>query len=272
MRCPNCNKFTALEFQEPELESFDGKAELDSASGDLKVTASMRVRIARNTECCSDEAKTADLEADADVVIDRAEIEEFVEQNDEGEWQWRDGVEAKVDNDEPEQVEEGGGRYAKSFFGASVHWSVVVGEKVVHEDDLVDKVAASAMDESMSEDAFDPNTSEENALIAEIKQCSTVEHVLRLAGLRGDHVLLPPHPTKGRHGSHCARFGYCPVADEIDAALMRIELHGISTMTALQLLDYIVNGDGAAVLFEGHDGWPEYVAIVNRFTQLKEQP
>ena len=65
------------------------------------------------------------------------------------------GHELTVEADDPEQVEEGGGRYAKSYFGASVSYRIHCkcrrkgGEdgEPIHEGVLEDKVAASEMDE-----------------------------------------------------------------------------------------------------------------------------
>jgi hypothetical protein len=146
MRCPNCNKYSALEFQDPELESFEADFDLDEDSGDLEVSVKFSARIVRNTECCGDEAKEASLEAEESFVLSQTEISDHVVKGPDGKWGWRDD-EAEAENDDPEQVEEGGDRYAKSYFGASVHYTIRVGECTIHEGTLTDKVAASAMDE-----------------------------------------------------------------------------------------------------------------------------
>lgn len=145
-RCQNCNKFSALEFQEPELESFDVALELDPESGDLEVVATASVRLVRTSECCGDEMKTADLELEEQLVISRVEIADHLDEVD-GVWSWKAGHEATSDNDDPEQLEEGGGRYAKSYFGAQVSYRVTCNGKNVHEGCMADKVAASSMDE-----------------------------------------------------------------------------------------------------------------------------
>lgn len=146
MRCQNCNKFTALEMQEPDLENFDCELELDPASGDLEISAKFDARIVRTSECCGEEMKEASLEAEESIVIERAELGDAVKFVG-GQWVWAEGCDAKADNDDPESIEEGGGRYAKSYFGASVHYTVTCGDKVVHESTLSDKCAASGMDE-----------------------------------------------------------------------------------------------------------------------------
>lgn len=145
-RCQNCNKFSALNFDEPELGDFTADLDLDPDSGDLAVHVHADIRLVRTSECCGDEMKTADLELEEDVVIARAEIEDHLDESD-GKWSWKADHEAEADNDDPEQVEEGGGRYAKSYFGASVAYRITCNGKTVHEGSITDKVAASAMDE-----------------------------------------------------------------------------------------------------------------------------
>ncbi len=151
-RCENCNKFTALEFQEPEEASFEVDGlETITEDGTVAATATATVRISRNSECCDDTMKEATLEMSEEFVIDHNKLEEHLAEKEGGGWTWKTGCELIATNEAPEQVEEGGGRYAKSYFGASVDYSVTCecgkGD-VLHESTLEDKVAASDMDDA----------------------------------------------------------------------------------------------------------------------------
>lgn len=151
-RCENCNKFTALEFQEPEEESFEVEG-LDQISedGTVAATAAATVHLSRNSECCGDTMKEATLEMSEEFVIDHDKLEEHLVKKEGGGWAWKEGCELTAKNEDPEQVEEGGGRYAKSYFGASMAYSVTCecgkGNEL-HESILEDKVAASEMDDA----------------------------------------------------------------------------------------------------------------------------
>lgn len=133
-KCPSCGKMCSLNFEDPELE--DGPA-IDG----LTVTAT--VRIARTSECCGDEVKEATFELETDV--DAEVIEPHLGEDGDP----RDGHDLSVEEDGVDQVEEGGGRYQKSYFGASLSFKVrcsCQGEPVF-EGTVSDKVAASGMDE-----------------------------------------------------------------------------------------------------------------------------
>ncbi len=150
-RCENCNKFTALEFQEPEEESFEVEGlEVITKDGAVSATASATVRISRNSECCGDTMKEATFEMSEEFVINHDKLEEHLVEKEGGGWAWKEGCALIANNEDPEQVEEGGGRYAKSYFGASVDYSVTCecgkGDEL-HEGTIEDKVAASEMDD-----------------------------------------------------------------------------------------------------------------------------
>lgn len=123
-RCNDCGKFVSLEMSDPEVE-----IELDGT------TIRAQMRIARTCADCGTEMKTADLTAEVEVP----------------ELQAHEGVEhsLEVENNDPKAIEEGGSRYAKSYFGASVDYTVRCScqEAPVAEGTLSDKIAASAMDE-----------------------------------------------------------------------------------------------------------------------------
>ncbi len=143
-KCPSCNKFSALEFQEPEEESFEVE-NLEHISEDGTVTATMHatVRIERNSECCGETMKEASLEMSEEFTIEHDKLEEHLVA--------KEGCELTAAADDPEQVEEGGGRYTKSYFGASITYRVTCecgnGDEL-HEGTLEEKIAASSMDET----------------------------------------------------------------------------------------------------------------------------
>jgi hypothetical protein len=125
----------ALEMQEPEL---DNDLEVDE---DGNVTG--QIRIVRNSECCGDEMKEANFEIDwSPDAEDALKLEEH-----KGE-----GHSLSVDQGDPEGTEEGGGRYAKSFFGAQIDFSIRCecqpeGAEPLVEYTWSDKIAASEMDD-----------------------------------------------------------------------------------------------------------------------------
>ena len=111
-KCPTCNKFASLNFEDPELDA-----------------------------CCGDEMKTAELSMEFQVP------EEDIKDH-QGE-----GHELELHVGDCTQLEEGGGRYAKSYFGAEVTFDVRCScqkdtDAALYEGALSDKVAASEMDEA----------------------------------------------------------------------------------------------------------------------------
>lgn len=132
MRCPSCNKFPALNFEDPEV---DNGPDID-ADGNVTVS----IRIYRTSECCGEEMKEAILEMEEEIPREILEAHQG------------DDHELEVEETGVEQIEEGGGRYAKSYFGASLHYAVTCscqkeGESPIYEGILSDKVQASGMDE-----------------------------------------------------------------------------------------------------------------------------
>lgn len=137
-RCQNCNKFTALEMQEPEAE--------DPEISEGVVTCN--VRIVRTSECCGDEMKEATLEMEADI---NEHLEDHLKK--------KGDHELEIEQDGVDTIEEGGGRYAKSYFGAVLNFSIWCScqndkdgkrkknAKPVYSGSIDDKVAASHMDE-----------------------------------------------------------------------------------------------------------------------------
>lgn len=140
MRCPGCNKFASLSFEEPTVESLE-------VSEDGIVTCT--VSLSRTSECCGEEMKTAELELEEDL---GAVLEEHCDKGEERE-DGEDEHELDVEEDNVDQIEEGGGRYQKSYFGARVSFSVTCScqpkdSSPLHSGSFEDKVAASEMEEA----------------------------------------------------------------------------------------------------------------------------
>lgn len=127
-RCGSCNKFVSLETGDPEVESL----EVDEDG-----TVSARVRIARTCAECGDEMKEVELDMEAEVKPPSEE--------DAGD----DGHELEVEETGVVAIEEGGGRYKKSYFGAEVSFVVKCGCGCEYEEagSVSDKVAASEMED-----------------------------------------------------------------------------------------------------------------------------
>jgi len=153
MRCPQCEKFTSLEMGDPELESINLDADLgDGKLGSAAVTAT--VRIVRTCGECGDELKEATLELEGESgeidVSDHASVKKQPDGTEQP--AWNPGCELQVEEEDVSPIEEGGGRYKKSYFGATVSYKITCAcqkDKAapIHEGELSDKVAASAMEE-----------------------------------------------------------------------------------------------------------------------------
>jgi hypothetical protein len=146
-RCPDCSKMVSLEFQDPEIDGdIDGEVtppEKD-AEDQTKYTfsASCTVHLVRACADCGTEMKTADLE----LSVEEGEFEYDKTKHTSKEC---DGTFTFEQDGDCDQVEEGGGRYAKSYFGATVRVLINCGcGEGVHSFEMTDKVAASEMDEA----------------------------------------------------------------------------------------------------------------------------
>lgn len=148
MRCPDCNKFVSLEMQDPEVN-----VQLEIAPPDKDGTwvgadifhLSGEIRIVRACAECGTELKeyTFSLDETAEWgegldVLTLPGLEPLKVRVEDAELEDDDG--------EIEQVEEGGGRYAKSFFGAASAWNIQVDGTTVARVTWTDKVAASEME------------------------------------------------------------------------------------------------------------------------------
>lgn len=146
MRCPDCNKFVSLDFSDPEVE---GELAVDS---DGLVTA--EVHLTRTCADCCTALKEAQLSMESRLTGDAASrLAAHLEahrQADEGKGEGSgEAWELSVENDGVEPIEESGGRFKKSYFGATVTFTI----KCSCDDEwsvsgtLDGKVAAADMDE-----------------------------------------------------------------------------------------------------------------------------
>lgn len=141
MRCPDCSKFVSMDSEtEPEVDNLEIDAE-------GHITAS--VRIQNNCADCGTTLKEGsfDVESDLDATILEAHKGE--------------GHELSVETSSSERTQEGGGRYAKSYYGAKLEVTVEcscmknnptvedqpVSGPVIAIVEMSDKVAASDMEE-----------------------------------------------------------------------------------------------------------------------------
>ncbi len=118
--------------QEPEVD--DVSFDLDGRM----VTAD--VRIVRNSECCGDEMKEHSFNTEQELPdeLDK-KIDAILKDDPEAEFE---AEESGVD-----QLEEGGGRYKKSYYGYTLTVAIKHVDKELGTVELIDKVAASEMDE-----------------------------------------------------------------------------------------------------------------------------
>lgn len=140
MKCPSCNKFAALEMQDPEVNS----VELELTEGENGIvenaTVSVEVRILRNSECCGDEMKEYTFNTDADVSDEIVEKMNEIRKTDP-----EAGFEAEEDG--CDSTEEGGHRYKKSFYGYTLTVKIVHGDQQLGTMEVTENVQASSMDE-----------------------------------------------------------------------------------------------------------------------------
>lgn len=145
MNCPSCNKFAALEFQDIDEPDLEVTHEYDEETKTHTYTIGGELRIVRTSECCGDEMKEAILEVSSEVIISNDDLLAKLKPIDPEDGPDFDDCAAEITD--CSQVEEGGGRYAKSYFGPSVTGRVTVGGVDIGAFDWTDKTAASSMDE-----------------------------------------------------------------------------------------------------------------------------
>ena len=133
MRCPDCNKFVGLEMADPEVEGkLDGRSVSVSAS------------ISRTCAECSQELKTGSFDNEVD-------FDEEIGKHFDGSKGCANKEDLEVEVEDVESVEEGGGRYKKSYYGYSAVIVVKCNtcEEEIARKDVTDKMAASYMGESV---------------------------------------------------------------------------------------------------------------------------
>jgi len=135
---------------------------LDLETGNLVGEIYASVRIVRSCGDCGNAMKEAMLEMSdegndgvllsGELLIAEGSLDEggHIRLNEETKkYEWLDGHGAEgADHYDPEPLQEIGGRYAKSYFGATIVWYVNCAcREVLVDGTLEDKVAASEMDE-----------------------------------------------------------------------------------------------------------------------------
>jgi hypothetical protein len=131
MRCPDCNKFVSLDLAEVEVSDLE-------VSEDGTVTAT--ARISRTCAECGQELKSAELELETQVDVGKHGAD--------GEGD-HEGHELSVEDTDTDAIEEGGGRYKKSYFGVKVSFTVTCScdPNWSIDGEMEDKVPASSMEE-----------------------------------------------------------------------------------------------------------------------------
>jgi hypothetical protein len=134
MNCPSCNKFASLEMQDPEVN--DLTLDVDS------YMVSAEVRIVRNSACCGDEMKESTFNTETELpeeIVAKIEAIQKREDYDESNFE--------VEPDVLSELEEGGHRYKKSYYGYTLTVLIKYGDDELGKVELTDKIEASGMDE-----------------------------------------------------------------------------------------------------------------------------
>ena len=145
MRCPECNKFVSMDMSDPELE---GELEFDP---EMQVVTGT-VHIERACQECGTPLKEGQLEMSGELIgEDEVRMDDHLKahaQHAEAHGGDSPG-EFEVEEDGIEPLEEGGGRYKKSFFGATVQFTIKCScdDNFAVSGSMEDKMQAAAMDE-----------------------------------------------------------------------------------------------------------------------------
>lgn len=132
MRCPDCNRFVSMETE------VDDAVDVVWDSG----AVSAEVRVTRNCADCGTELKSADFLLEDDL------SEHFPECLDKEKGD-KEGHDVEVETDGVDIIEVGGGRYAKSYYGAEVSFTAKCSCGHEYSSTMNNKVAASEMEESV---------------------------------------------------------------------------------------------------------------------------
>lgn len=146
MRCPDCGKFATLETQDPEVSDLEVAHDFDKSANLHTFTVTATVRLVR--ACAEDgtELKECTFELEKEISLTPEQLPADCRRHeDDVKHLAPAGVE--VTEESCEAVEEGGGRFKKSFFGVHLNFSLQLGTETFFEDFFEDKVSASSMDE-----------------------------------------------------------------------------------------------------------------------------
>jgi hypothetical protein len=134
-----------MDMADPEVE---GELEFDLTTQTVTGT----VQITRTCAECGTTLKEAQLEMESELTGDAAKLLEAHLQT-HGEYaKAHDGTEMgefEVNEDSVDSIEESGGRYKKSYFGATIHYTITCScdKNFSVSGSMEDKVSASQMDE-----------------------------------------------------------------------------------------------------------------------------
>jgi sporulation protein YlmC with PRC-barrel domain len=115
--------------QDPEVN--------DVTLNDERDTVSVEIRIVRVSSCCNDEMKEYTFSTEVEIPAEIVEKMKDIPVSDD----------VTAQDDGCDQLEEGGGRYAKSYYGYTMQVGVYHGSDKLGTFEVTDKVAASEMDE-----------------------------------------------------------------------------------------------------------------------------
>ena len=137
-QCPGCQKFAPLTTNE------DPEVELDLSGR----TVVANIRLVRESECCSEEMKEANMEPEVEI-----DVEKLAGHVDE-EGEPMEGHDLDIEEGDKEITErsEGKGRGTRTFHGVLVRFSISCscqesGAPAVYEGEISDECQASSMDE-----------------------------------------------------------------------------------------------------------------------------
>lgn len=112
MRCPDCSKFVS--FNEPEAEVTGEEVRIVAVGPKCSVNISAEVRVYLSCGDCGTELKETNISVDEDMTTDANGVSLDI----------REGDELELDEVLTDPIDEGGGRYAKRYYGALVTFRV----------------------------------------------------------------------------------------------------------------------------------------------------
>lgn len=146
-RCPSCNKFSSLTFEDPETQDISVEVDEDEAKewkpGDESfVHVNAEITVDRNSECCGDKVKTGTYSFDENV--ESHDLLQTVKDHlaKDGDHSFSiEVVDASVD-------ESGGGRYEKNMLRLNATYEISCCGGSLGEGEIESELAASEYEEA----------------------------------------------------------------------------------------------------------------------------